>query len=162
MNEKQRIQNFEGLISDERSTFLSESKEIIRNEEWLVASAGIIFMLLDFMEKQSPKMKKKELAEKLSVSPQYVGKLLRGEENLTLQTMMKIAHVMGMSLSELIGDLSDQISEEEPEPMHQFCQEEQFEKTTVIRSSYTEEFHVISPSMVQTIEYSNVSYCLSA
>lgn len=35
----------------------------------------------------------KELAEDLNVSPAYVAKLLKGGENLTLETICKIQHV---------------------------------------------------------------------
>ena len=157
MKEEKKIEKFEALISNEESTFLQESKEIIKDEEWLVASAGVIFMLLDFMESQTPKMKKKELAAELEVSPQYVGKLLRGEENLTLQTMTKIAHVMGMTFSELISDLGKQLSDEEIEevPDHQFCHEERPGRSSMIQQfTFKRQFTVIAPSNVQTLEYS--------
>lgn len=109
MNED-KVNKFKALISDNESSFVEESKVIVANEEWLLASAGVIFMLMDFMASQSPKMKKVQLAKELGVSAQYVGKLLRGEENLTLQTLTKIAHVMNLTLMELMQKLIEQLN----------------------------------------------------
>ena len=45
------------------------------------------------------KMTKQELASRLGVSPQYVSKLVRGGENLTLETLSKLEAALGISLS---------------------------------------------------------------
>ena len=39
----------------------------------------------------------KEFAERMGVSPAYVGKLLKGRENLTLETIWKIQELLGVS-----------------------------------------------------------------
>lgn len=43
-------------------------------------------------------MTQKEFSDKLGVSAVYVGKLLRGEENLTLETIVKLEEVIGEEL----------------------------------------------------------------
>ena len=43
-------------------------------------------------------MSQKSLAEKLGVSPTYVAKLLKGNENLTLETISKVQEVIGREL----------------------------------------------------------------
>lgn len=43
------------------------------------------------------KMTQKEFAEQMGVSPAYVGKLLKGRENLTLETIWKIQSLLGVS-----------------------------------------------------------------
>lgn len=40
----------------------------------------------------------KEFAENMGVSAAYLGKLLKGNENLTLETICKIQHVMGNAI----------------------------------------------------------------
>lgn len=45
------------------------------------------------------KMTKQELASRLGVSPQYVSKIVRGGENLTLETLSKIEAALGIPLS---------------------------------------------------------------
>lgn len=42
-------------------------------------------------------MTQKEFAEKMGVSPAYVGKLLKGQENLTLETIWKIQQLLGIT-----------------------------------------------------------------
>ena len=43
-------------------------------------------------------MSRKEFARKLKVSPAYVTKILRGDPNLTLRSLVKISHSLGLSL----------------------------------------------------------------
>ena len=44
------------------------------------------------------KMSQKELAEKMKCSPQYVSKLLKGSENLTLDTISKLEECLDLNL----------------------------------------------------------------
>jgi transcriptional regulator with XRE-family HTH domain len=46
-------------------------------------------------------MTQKRLADALDVSPQYINKVLRGQENLTLETISKIEQVLGITLIEI-------------------------------------------------------------
>lgn len=66
------------------------------NEDWLDISFGISMMLLKFIREQG--MTQKELAEKLSFSPQYMSKILQGKENLTLETIAKLQKATGVTL----------------------------------------------------------------
>jgi transcriptional regulator with XRE-family HTH domain len=43
-------------------------------------------------------MTQKDLAEKLNVSPQQVSKIVKGKENLTLETISKLEYVLGVEL----------------------------------------------------------------
>ena len=44
------------------------------------------------------KLTQKELAEKMNVSAAYIGKVLKGEENLTLETICKIQEAIGYKI----------------------------------------------------------------
>jgi len=46
-------------------------------------------------------MQQKELAEAMDVSPQQVSKIVKGKQNLTLQTVSKLEQVLGISLFEI-------------------------------------------------------------
>ena len=69
------------------------------NREWLVLSQEIALSIFFFLKKEN--MTQKELAEKMGVSPTYVGKLLKGKENLTLETIVKIQQALGHSIIQL-------------------------------------------------------------
>ena len=43
-------------------------------------------------------MSQKQLAEKMNCSPQYISKVLRGRENLSLETLTKIENALEISI----------------------------------------------------------------
>ena len=61
------------------------------NREWLRMSQNIALSLHHYL--RTAGMTQKELADKMGVSAVYVGKLLKGGENLTLETICKIQAV---------------------------------------------------------------------
>ena len=67
-----------------------------KNREWLRISQDIALALHYYL--RSMGITQKELAEKMQVSPTYVGKLLKGKENLTLETICNIQKVIGRTL----------------------------------------------------------------
>ena len=46
-----------------------------------------------------------KLAEKAELHPNYVGELERGEENVSLDTLMKIARALKVRVRDLISDV---------------------------------------------------------
>lgn len=66
------------------------------NRSWLKKSVDVALRVLDVLDKK--KMSQSELAEKLKVSRQQVSKILKGQENLTLETIAKLESVLGIEL----------------------------------------------------------------
>lgn len=66
------------------------------NRRWLRYSGFIALTVLHCLEEL--KMSQKELAEKMNCSPQYVSKLLKGSENLTLDTISKLEECLDLDL----------------------------------------------------------------
>lgn len=58
--------------------------------------ANIAMLMLDRMEELG--MSQKQLAEKMNCSPQYISKVLRGRENLSLETLTKIENALEISI----------------------------------------------------------------
>lgn len=77
-----------------------ESKEQARfrkeNRDWLRISQEIALALHYYLRTEN--MTQKALAEKMGISSVYVSKLLKGGENLTLETICKIQNVIGQDL----------------------------------------------------------------
>jgi transcriptional regulator with XRE-family HTH domain len=46
----------------------------------------------------TPGMTQKQLAELIGVSPQFISKILKGQENLTLETISKIETALGIAI----------------------------------------------------------------
>ena len=66
------------------------------SREWLRMSQDIALSLHYYLRKAN--MAQKDLAEKMNVSPTYIGKLLKGQENLTLETICKLQIAIGQEL----------------------------------------------------------------
>mgnify|MGYP002522210920 FL=1 len=66
------------------------------NKSWLRYSQHIAMMMLDKMEKTG--MTQKRLAELMGCSQQYVSKVLKGQENLSLETLAKIERCLQISI----------------------------------------------------------------
>jgi transcriptional regulator with XRE-family HTH domain len=79
------------------------------NREWLQRSQAIAVRILEALRNQS--LSQKALAEKLQVTPQQISKILKGEENLTLQTITQIETALGIKLIYLISITHTQIFE---------------------------------------------------
>lgn len=75
------------------------------NEVWLDISFSIavkVASILSANKKKNTSPKSQvELAEALGCSAQYVNKLLRGKENLQIETICKIGRILGVKLIEV-------------------------------------------------------------
>lgn len=96
--ENKKSAKFKSLVSDKKSDYLSA--DIDREKRLL--RARVVFKILDFINSSNPKITREQFAKKIGVTKQYVSKLLRGNENLTMDTMQKIAHAMEIELYELL------------------------------------------------------------
>jgi transcriptional regulator with XRE-family HTH domain len=74
------------------------------NKEWLNRSAKIAIKILRTLRKNNEEGKfpssQKELAELLKISPQQVNKIVKGSENLTIETICKIENVLNIHVFE--------------------------------------------------------------
>ena len=68
----------------------------MQNKSWLRHSQRIAVKMLEKMDELS--MTQKQLADMMGCSQQYVSKVLKGQENLSLETMSKIASCLKLSI----------------------------------------------------------------
>lgn len=66
------------------------------NKSWLRYSQKIAMQMLDKMEQIG--MTQQQLAQKMGCSQQYVSKILKGKENLSLETLFKIENSLGIRI----------------------------------------------------------------
>lgn len=87
-------------LSEHTSSTPSKWKERVKfrqeNKEWLSFSRHIAVKILEKMD--SDNISQKDLAAKLHCSQQYVSKILKGGENLSLQTIFRIESALGIVL----------------------------------------------------------------
>lgn len=71
-----------------------------KNRRWLRYSGFIALKVMKRLDELG--MSQKQLAEKMSCSPQYISKLAQGAENLTLETISKLEECLEFDLVESI------------------------------------------------------------
>jgi len=86
-------------------TWIEKAKYRKENSAWLDISFAIAVKIMSKLKenrksKESPKSQK-ELGETLDCSPQYVNKLLKGTENLQLETITRIEGILNIQLIEV-------------------------------------------------------------
>lgn len=89
-------EKLEKLASDEPSDWLEKARFHHENREWLKRSAIIAIHVLSALKRQN--LSQKELADKLKVSPQQVSKIVKGQENLTLETISALETALGIKI----------------------------------------------------------------
>ena len=82
--------------SETPSKWRENAKWRIANKTWIRYSQHIAMMILDKMEEQG--MTQKQLSELMGCSQQYVSKVLKGQENLSLETLVKIDRCLQISI----------------------------------------------------------------
>jgi len=84
------------LASDQPSDWKAKAKYRRENREWLKKSAAIAVMVLDALKAQQ--LSQKDLAERMNISPQQINKIVKGQENLTLETISNLEIALGIQL----------------------------------------------------------------
>ena len=82
------------------TTWKAKAQARKHNRDWLDLSFAIAVKVLGHLRKEG--ITQKQLAEKMQCSPQYLNKILKGKENLTLETICKLQRVTGLQLIEVV------------------------------------------------------------
>ena len=100
---KPALETINEIASKEVSPWLEKALERKRNRGWADRSFKIAVKILLEISRQKPLngMTQKMLAEEMGVTPQYINKVVKGKENLTLETISKIEQVLGIILFEV-------------------------------------------------------------
>ncbi|SDY06513.1 Helix-turn-helix [Lutibacter oricola] len=98
----------ERLTSSNQSNWKKKAKDRLSSKSWLKHSRKIAIKINIFLKEN--KIKQKDLAELLGVSPQQVSKIIKGKENLTLETISKIENVLKIQLLEVSKQRSNNLN----------------------------------------------------
>ncbi|MBF4515583.1 helix-turn-helix domain-containing protein [Flavobacterium sp. ANB] len=109
MNNKEK---FLALVSKEKTNTIAKNRDRIKNREMLRESQKIALKVLDKLEKI--RWSQKKLAAEMGVSPQQITKIVKGQENLTLETQIKLQRVLDIPiLASYYDDIVEQKSNSE-------------------------------------------------
>ena len=77
-----------------------------RDEYWVEdAAVSFTVQLYELMKKRG--ISQVKLAERLGVSPPYVARILKGRENLTIASMVKLARAVGVKLEVSLEEVDE-------------------------------------------------------
>ena len=93
---KTNREKFMALVSEIDTKTEEKNNWCIANKQWLRVSQDIAFDILEKLDDWD--WTQKDLAEKMGVSPQYINKLVKGSENLTLETLVKLQDILDIPL----------------------------------------------------------------
>jgi transcriptional regulator with XRE-family HTH domain len=99
------LENFQKLVSNEQSGWLDKFSYYKANKNWLDKSAMVAVNVLEALKQKG--LSQKDLAQKMNVSAQQVNKILKGQQNLTLETISKLENALEISLIEIIDFNAD-------------------------------------------------------
>lgn len=93
MTNKER---FLQLVSHHDPKTMEMVKYRVENRYWIRESQKIAMAVIFRLEALG--WTQKQLSNEMNVSPQYISKLLTGQENLTLETLMKLQTILDIPL----------------------------------------------------------------
>lgn len=93
------ISKLKALSIPAEEDWLKIADELEENESWLEKSAKIAVAVLSYLKENN--MTKQQLAMTMGVSPQYISRIVKGGENLSLETICKLEKALGVSLVEV-------------------------------------------------------------
>jgi transcriptional regulator with XRE-family HTH domain len=94
------LENFQKLVSNEQSGWLDKFLYYKTNKSWLDKSAMVAVNVLEALKSKG--WSQKDLSQKMKVSAQQVNKILKGQQNLTFETISKLETALEISLIEII------------------------------------------------------------
>ncbi len=80
-----------------QSEFIKDAEFRMLNRKWLRYSSNIARRVLAVL-KDNPELNQTLLSEKVGVTPQYISKVLKGQENLSLETIAKLSTAINTEL----------------------------------------------------------------
>lgn len=98
MTQEEAINRLSRYQSDTPSSWRKEKEKRLKAKAdgWLQYSRKIAIKLAIAMKQQN--LSRQDVAERMGCSPQYVSRLLKGEENLSLETICKLENALNISI----------------------------------------------------------------
>ncbi|MBP6871946.1 MAG: helix-turn-helix domain-containing protein [Bacteroidales bacterium] len=89
-------EKFMKLVSDEKTDTIARNRERIKNRAMLRESQRIALKVLLKLDELG--WTQKDLASKMSVSPQQINKIVSGKENLTIGTQIQLQDILDIPI----------------------------------------------------------------
>ncbi|MEY4541578.1 MAG: hypothetical protein RLZZ306_3335 [Bacteroidota bacterium] len=108
MEKSKKLEKFLTLVSDEKTELLEKIEWRRANREWLGKSGKIAFKILRVLRKNREENRfprsQVELAELMKMKPQQINVILKGNENLTLETISRFEIALNVQIMDLTSE----------------------------------------------------------
>jgi DNA-binding XRE family transcriptional regulator len=104
MKTETNLEKLKKITSKQQSGWLEDAKWREGNEAWLDYSFKIALRVLNTL--RSLPITQRDLAEKMGVTPQHVNKIVKGKENLSLETIAKLEKALGVPIISIFSGQS--------------------------------------------------------
>lgn len=101
MNKEELLGKLQSVVSGEPVKWQERSEERIANKKWLRRSQAVALLVLRTLRQKG--ITQKDLALKMNVSPQQVNKWVKGKENFTFETIVRLEEVLEIELMTIKG-----------------------------------------------------------
>lgn len=144
-------EKFNQLVSKEKTDTLEKNKARIKNRLMLKESQRIALKVLLKLDELG--WTQKDLAEKMEVSPQYINKVVKGQENITLETQIKIQSLLDLPILASYFENKQKSSSEEV--LITFNQNQNYQPVSNKQNSYSGEAKIVNfaKKQVKDISY---------
>jgi transcriptional regulator with XRE-family HTH domain len=93
---KDNLKKLDNLTAPEPSKWIEKAEQRKKEERWKDVSFNVALKVLRTLRERN--MTQKDLAERMSVSPQYISKIVKGSENLSLETITALEEALSVDL----------------------------------------------------------------
>lgn len=93
-NSMANLDRLKAIAKDDKA--LEKIKDRINKRKWLKYSQRVALIVLNEIDLQDSSQK--ELASKMGVSPQYINKLVKGNQKLNIETISKLEIALGINI----------------------------------------------------------------
>ena len=118
MKQSNNLENFLKLVSKEPASdkIVKDLLFYEENKEWLDRSANIAIKILSTLRHNRKENRfpttQKDLAEIMNITPQQVNKMVKGTENLTLETISRVEKALDIQLIDIHNEPKILVREE--------------------------------------------------
>ncbi|PKQ69978.1 helix-turn-helix transcriptional regulator [Raineya orbicola] len=129
-------------IAKKNNDWINEQEWRRQNAEWIKISQRIALRILSILDEKG--ISQKELAERMGVSPQQVSKIVRGQENLTLETISKLEKCLETKIVDVSNE-NNSFSTLKNYTIETFCSNEFFKLFSLEKNN---EFERVSENLL--------------
>lgn len=155
----ERLDKFEKKVGNIPSNFLSKFADYKANRKWLGISSKVAVNVLEALRDKG--LSQRDLAEKMQISAQQINKIVKGQQNLTLETICKLEEALDIPLIKTVDYISTNQIEVKSTTIKKGVQTDETITTVVSKPNNIENFNRHAKASMTVIYNSKEEYLIA-